>query len=163
MRDARGDVSDFAGPEHPCVLADDKAHSPREDDAELLRVVLVRRAGEVGEGLVHAEHGAISHDASPRHPRRKRDVGHEVTHHASRLQFQRGQALAQLRLEIADVRGRHALGGELHGPRINMTALALRAAGKRAWIVGGCVRDLLLGLRPKDFDVATNALRRIAP
>jgi len=29
--------------------------------------------------------------------------------------------------------------------------------GYEAYLVGGCVRDLLLGRRPKDFDVATNA------
>lgn len=33
----------------------------------------------------------------------------------------------------------------------------LRAHGHQAYLVGGCVRDLLLGLRPKDFDVATSA------
>ena len=33
----------------------------------------------------------------------------------------------------------------------------LKQAGSEAYIVGGAVRDLLLGLRPKDFDVATNA------
>ncbi|MDB5816973.1 MAG: pcnB [Rhizobacter sp.] len=33
----------------------------------------------------------------------------------------------------------------------------LTDAGYEAFIVGGAVRDLLLGLRPKDFDVATNA------
>ncbi|MDM7455714.1 MAG: polynucleotide adenylyltransferase PcnB [Tepidimonas sp.] len=33
----------------------------------------------------------------------------------------------------------------------------LKRAGFQAYIVGGAVRDLLLGLRPKDFDVATNA------
>ncbi len=33
----------------------------------------------------------------------------------------------------------------------------LADAGYDAYIVGGAVRDLLLGLRPKDFDVATNA------
>lgn len=33
----------------------------------------------------------------------------------------------------------------------------LKNAGFEAYIVGGAVRDLLLGLRPKDFDVATNA------
>ena len=33
----------------------------------------------------------------------------------------------------------------------------LRAAGHQAFLVGGCVRDLLLGLAPKDFDVATDA------
>src|SRR5581483_3093414 len=29
--------------------------------------------------------------------------------------------------------------------------------GFSAYLVGGCVRDLLLGRRPKDFDVATSA------
>ena len=33
----------------------------------------------------------------------------------------------------------------------------LKRSGFEAYIVGGAVRDLLLGLRPKDFDVATNA------
>jgi poly(A) polymerase len=33
----------------------------------------------------------------------------------------------------------------------------LQKAGYEAFIVGGAVRDLLLGIAPKDFDVATNA------
>jgi putative nucleotidyltransferase with HDIG domain len=33
----------------------------------------------------------------------------------------------------------------------------LRASGHAAYFVGGCVRDLLLGRIPKDFDVATSA------
>ncbi len=33
----------------------------------------------------------------------------------------------------------------------------LRGAGKRAWIVGGCVRDSLLGKEVADWDVATDA------
>ena len=33
----------------------------------------------------------------------------------------------------------------------------LRAAGHTALLAGGCVRDLLLGREPKDFDVATTA------
>ncbi|MDX2151109.1 MAG: CCA tRNA nucleotidyltransferase [Bryobacteraceae bacterium] len=33
----------------------------------------------------------------------------------------------------------------------------LRASGFRALLVGGCVRDLLLGTPPQDFDVATDA------
>ncbi len=44
---------------------------------------------------------------------------------------------------------------------------ALRAAGKRAYLVGGGVRDLLAGLKAVDFDVATDArpeeVRRIFP
>jgi len=34
---------------------------------------------------------------------------------------------------------------------------SLRAAGHQAFFAGGCVRDLLLGLTPKDIDVATSA------
>jgi len=33
----------------------------------------------------------------------------------------------------------------------------LKEAGYQAFLVGGAVRDLMLGLHPKDFDVATNA------
>jgi len=33
----------------------------------------------------------------------------------------------------------------------------LQQAGFKAFVVGGAVRDLLLGIKPKDFDVATNA------
>lgn len=33
----------------------------------------------------------------------------------------------------------------------------LQRQGFEAYIVGGCIRDLLLGKNPKDFDVATNA------
>ncbi len=39
--------------------------------------------------------------------------------------------------------------------------LALRAAGHQAFFAGGCVRDLLLGHEPKDFDVATSATPNI--
>ncbi len=34
----------------------------------------------------------------------------------------------------------------------------LRAAGFEALWAGGCVRDQLLGLEPKDYDVATDAV-----
>jgi poly(A) polymerase len=34
---------------------------------------------------------------------------------------------------------------------------ALRAAGYEAYLAGGCVRDLLLGREPTDYDVATSA------
>ncbi|HWG59910.1 MAG TPA: CCA tRNA nucleotidyltransferase [Candidatus Acidoferrales bacterium] len=33
----------------------------------------------------------------------------------------------------------------------------LRAAGRQAYLVGGCVRDILLGREPEDYDVATDA------
>src|SRR5947209_15940116 len=34
----------------------------------------------------------------------------------------------------------------------------LRARGFQAYFVGGCVRDLLLGREPADYDVATDAV-----
>lgn len=37
------------------------------------------------------------------------------------------------------------------------TVSRLRSQGHKAWLVGGCVRDLLLGIEPKDYDVATSA------
>lgn len=36
-------------------------------------------------------------------------------------------------------------------------AAKLRDAGHQAWLVGGCVRDRLLGRTPKDYDIATDA------
>ena len=33
----------------------------------------------------------------------------------------------------------------------------LREAGFQAYWVGGCVRDLVMGREPKDFDIATDA------
>lgn len=35
---------------------------------------------------------------------------------------------------------------------------ALRAAGFESYLVGGCVRDLIIGITPKDWDITTNAL-----
>ncbi len=35
--------------------------------------------------------------------------------------------------------------------------LQLRSHGQKAYLVGGCVRDRLLHIRPKDFDIATDA------
>ncbi|PID45757.1 MAG: poly(A) polymerase [Proteobacteria bacterium] len=42
-------------------------------------------------------------------------------------------------------------------PRALTILQALNDAGYDAYLVGGCVRDLLLGYKPKDFDIATSA------
>src|SRR3989344_4756189 len=34
---------------------------------------------------------------------------------------------------------------------------ALRGANFEAYLVGGCVRDLFMGKKPKDWDITTNA------
>src|SRR5205085_1184970 len=46
---------------------------------------------------------------------------------------------------------------ELLDPDAVKVVRRLRRAGHQAYLVGGCVRDLLLRIRPKDFDVATSA------
>ena len=48
---------------------------------------------------------------------------------------------------------------ELRIPEQVRQALSkLRACGYEAYIVGGCVRDLLLGREPDDYDITTSAL-----
>lgn len=51
----------------------------------------------------------------------------------------------------------HAIDPALVSPAATTVVLGLRQAGFEAFIVGGAVRDLMLGGHPKDFDVATNA------
>src|SRR5258708_1874449 len=46
---------------------------------------------------------------------------------------------------------------ELLDPDAVKVVNRLRRTGHSTYLVGGCVRDLLLGLRPKDFDIATAA------
>lgn len=51
----------------------------------------------------------------------------------------------------------HGIDPNLVDERAKNVVTTLQGAGYEAYVVGGAVRDLLLGLRPKDFDVATNA------
>ncbi|MCM5678019.1 polynucleotide adenylyltransferase PcnB [Schlegelella sp. S2-27] len=51
----------------------------------------------------------------------------------------------------------HGIDRSLVDDRALKVVQTLADAGYEAYIVGGAVRDLILGLRPKDFDVATNA------
>ncbi|MGQ0598263.1 polynucleotide adenylyltransferase PcnB [Aquabacterium sp.] len=51
----------------------------------------------------------------------------------------------------------HGIDVSLVDDRARKVVETLQEAGYEAYIVGGAVRDLILGHRPKDFDVATNA------
>ncbi len=51
----------------------------------------------------------------------------------------------------------HGLSRDQLSPCALKTTEVLQRAGYAAFIVGGAVRDLLMGRTPKDFDVATNA------
>ena len=55
-------------------------------------------------------------------------------------------------------RPEHSISRASISPNALKVLYRLKEAGYQAFLVGGAVRDLLLGLRPKDFDVATDAL-----
>jgi poly(A) polymerase len=52
---------------------------------------------------------------------------------------------------------KHSIQRELISRCARRTCEDLQRAGHAAFVVGGAVRDLLLGRRPKDFDIATSA------
>nr|MDQ2694605.1 polynucleotide adenylyltransferase PcnB [Pseudomonadota bacterium] len=54
-------------------------------------------------------------------------------------------------------RAEHPISRANISPNALKVLYRLRGAGFRACLVGGGVRDLLLGREPKDFDVATDA------
>jgi poly(A) polymerase len=54
-------------------------------------------------------------------------------------------------------RAKHGIARERLSPAAARICAVLREAGFSAYVVGGAVRDLLLGIPPVDFDVATDA------
>jgi len=55
-------------------------------------------------------------------------------------------------------RSDHTISRSAISPNALRVLYRLRDGGFQGFLVGGCVRDLLLGIEPKDFDVATDAL-----
>ncbi|HEY4069138.1 MAG TPA: polynucleotide adenylyltransferase PcnB [Burkholderiaceae bacterium] len=66
-----------------------------------------------------------------------------------------GAAPAGKRVEVP--KSEHHIDPKLVDERAVKVVATLVEGGFEAYIVGGAVRDLLVGMRPKDFDVATNA------
>src|SRR3954462_2698523 len=54
-------------------------------------------------------------------------------------------------------REKHGLSRDALSPAASKVCAVLREAGFAGYVVGGAVRDLLLGIVPKDFDIATDA------
>ena len=54
-------------------------------------------------------------------------------------------------------RNEHSISRRDLSPNALKVLHRLQSGGYEAYLVGGCVRDVLLGLHPKDFDVVTNA------
>ena len=74
---------------------------------------------------------------------------------ASTAEMDSGAAPAGKRVEVP--KSEHQIDPSLVDERAVKVVSTLADAGYEAYIVGGAVRDLLVGMRPKDFDVATNA------
>ncbi len=64
---------------------------------------------------------------------------------------------AKLSAPIVIPRAQHSVSRKQIDPQALKILYRLKDAGFEAYLVGGCVRDLLLGHEPKDFDVTTNA------
>ena len=69
--------------------------------------------------------------------------------------FRRGQPAPQAVETISA--SRHGIRREQVSPGARRVCETLQKDGYRAYVVGGAVRDLIAGIEPKDFDVATNA------
>lgn len=54
-------------------------------------------------------------------------------------------------------RDQHPISRKQISPNALKVLYRLKDNGYEAYLVGGCIRDILLGLQPKDFDVVTNA------
>jgi poly(A) polymerase len=54
-------------------------------------------------------------------------------------------------------RAEHPISRRQISPNALRVLYKLREGGHQAFLVGGCLRDLMLGVTPKDFDVATSA------
>ena len=54
-------------------------------------------------------------------------------------------------------RSEHPISRKQIAPNALRVLYKLREGGYQAFLVGGCLRDIMLGLEPKDFDVATSA------
>jgi poly(A) polymerase len=54
-------------------------------------------------------------------------------------------------------RSQHGIGREQLSSGSRRVCETLQKAGFQAYVVGGAVRDLVIGVKPKDFDVATDA------
>jgi poly(A) polymerase len=65
-----------------------------------------------------------------------------------------GRSVRKPRVYKAD---QHPVRASQLSPAARTVIRNLQGAGFKAYVVGGAVRDLLLGIEPKDFDVATSA------
>ncbi|NDC37478.1 MAG: polynucleotide adenylyltransferase PcnB [Proteobacteria bacterium] len=101
--------------------------------------------------------GTLCFDSPPPpcDPSARKRFGFKTTHSMSDLQPPAETPQAEIY-----PRGEHQISRSNIDPDAVKILYRLNRAGFRAYLVGGGVRDLLLGKKPKDFDIATDALPR---
>lgn len=68
-----------------------------------------------------------------------------------------GKSSSPLPTPTVHSRDQHAISRKQFSRGALDTLYGLHKAGYQAWLVGGCLRDILTGGQPKDFDVVTDA------
>jgi poly(A) polymerase len=76
---------------------------------------------------------------------------------SSAKQSQELQTIASPSSPLVVTRDQHHVSRKQLSPNALKVLYRLKDAGYDAYLVGGCIRDILLGHEPKDFDVVTNA------
>src|ERR1035438_2571861 len=79
---------------------------------------------------------------------------YEIAGHHARIC--RLPVASYLPLRLSDVKSANTISSSMKQHAIHVIR-ELRRHGFEAYFAGGCVRDLLLGLEPADYDVTTNA------
>jgi len=96
--------------------------------------------------------------ADARDPEERRPAGRPASRDGSGARPEAAAPVApRVRREPRIVPGAGRIRRETLDPAAVHVVERLQQMGHEAYLVGGCVRDLLLGLEPKDFDVATDA------
>ncbi|MFL5262971.1 MAG: polynucleotide adenylyltransferase PcnB, partial [Anaeromyxobacteraceae bacterium] len=125
--------------------ARDAAEHPRRESHARDAGEHPRRESHARDAGEHPRRGA-RHEGEPRD--RDRDPSRGATHSAPPLMLDAPPPAPSHPPEIPEDR--------LDADAIRVVA-RLRHVGHQAYFVGGCVRDVLLGRSPKDFDIATSA------
>ena len=74
--------------------------------------------------------------------------------------FQRNKSSVSASGPLVFGDGQHCLSPDMINRDAYKVVDVLQKAGFEAYVVGGCVRDLLIGLKPKDFDFTTVQTRQ---
>ncbi len=78
-------------------------------------------------------------------------------HHHKRTPFFLNDVAHEPTRPVVIPRAEHGVSRSLIAHSALKVLYRLKDAGHQSFLVGGCVRDILLGVKPKDFDVATDA------